>query len=137
MSYDNPNRTTYWLGGSVDFGGSDEQYVIKGPKGKAGKLVDYGVQGATEVFNGSTVTPKMAVGTASDPDAYGEEFDLDDVALNSGKSVLSENDTQAGIDAVIVNQNIAADTLVYVTVTAATGSPTGIASMFVTIDWEW
>jgi hypothetical protein len=47
-----------------------------GPKGKAGILVNYGVEGVTEVFAGSSVTPKIAVGISGNPDAYGEELTL-------------------------------------------------------------
>lgn len=124
--------------GQFDWGAAaDEQFVIEGPKGKAGILVDYGMMAATEVFNGSTVTPKIAVGTSSDPDAYGEELDLDGVAVNTSKSVLTENAVaSSGYDALMVNRNIPADTPVYITCTGATGSPTGIGTPFVKIIWQ-
>lgn len=136
MSYE--KQAERYSFGLFDFGAAaDEQFTIVGPSGKSGILVDYGVQGVTEVFAGSTVTPKIAVGTSSDPDAHGEELDLDAVALNSGKSVLST--APAGsttYDTYMVDRNLAADTAVYVTCTGATGSPTGIGVPFVDIIWQ-
>ena len=140
MPYDLPIYREKHSFGLFDFGGgADEQFVIKGPKGKQGRLWNYGVEGATEVFNGGTVTPKIAIGTSSDPDAYGNELDLDDVALNSAKSVRSTYDEIADatdFNALMVDVTIPADTDVYVTCTAATGSPTGIAVPFVIIHWD-
>lgn len=138
MSYEQPNRHTYMFS-STDYGGaSDTTYSIIGPQGKEGILWDYGVQGATEIFNGSTITPKVAVGTTADPDAYGEEIDLDAVALDDGLTARSANGLdQVALDLVIVDKYLARDTEIVVTCTAATGSPTGIADTIVVIDWQW
>lgn len=136
MSYDNPNRQKYSFG-NFDFGGgANETFSVKGPKGKAGRLWDYGVEGVIEVFEGTTTTPKIAVGTTSDPDAYGDELDLDGVADNDYKSVRStyaEHDT--GFTTQMVDRDLPADTEIYVTCTAGVGSPTGQGVPFVVIDW--
>jgi len=136
MSYDQPNRMIYMF--RNDWGGSDETYSIQGPKGKKGRLWDYGVQGVTEVFNGGTVTPKIAIGDTSDADEFGEEMVLHGLADNSGQTVRSLYGTgeQATIDTLIVDASIPADTEVVVTCTAATGSPTGQGDAIVVIDWD-
>lgn len=136
MAYD--NKPTRYAFGVFDFGGAaDEEFSVVGPKGKKGLLVDYGVFGVTEAMSGSTVTPKIAVGTASDPDAYGDELSLQGVALNTGKSVLSTYDpASAGYDTYMLNRSLPADTVVIVTCTGATNSPTGMGVPFVDIIWE-
>jgi hypothetical protein len=136
MSYD--KAATRHSFGIFDFGGAaDQEFTILGPKGKAGILVNYGVEGVTEVFAGSSVTPKIAVGISGNPDAYGEELDLDGVALNSGKSVLSTAAVgTAAYDALMVDRNIDPDVVVFVTCTGATGSPTGMGVPFVDIIWQ-
>jgi hypothetical protein len=136
MSYDNPNRQKYSFG-NFDFGaGADETFSVRGPKGKTGRLYDYGVSGVIEVMNGGTVTPKVAIGSPSDPDAYGDELDLNAVADNEHKSVRSTYaETASGFTSLMVGPDIAADAEVVVTCTGATGSPTGQAVPFVVIDW--
>lgn len=136
MSYDNPNRVRYER--FFDFGaGTDETISITGPRGKAGTLINYGVYGVTEVFAGTTITPKIAVGTTSDPDAYGDELDLNGLADNSSTSILElYHPTEAGYSIYMLNRNLPADTELYMTLTAATGSPTGQATAFVEIDWQ-
>lgn len=138
MSYDNPNRITYMFG-TFDFGaGADEVFAIKGPKGKKGRLWDYGVQGTTEIFNGSSTTPKIAIGNASDPDAYGEELDLDGLAADSAKTVRSlyREGLDTGFDTQMVGRDLPADTTIFVTCTGAAGSPTGQGVPTVVIDWD-
>ncbi len=139
MSYDNPTNRQKHTYGVFDFGAAANETVsIQGPKGKAGRLIDYGVEGVTEVFSGSTITPKISVGTPADPDAYGEELDLDGVADNSAYTVRSNFDEIAdatSFNALMVNRNIPADQEVVMALTAATGTPTGIGIPFVIIDW--
>ncbi len=137
MAYDNVAPSMYSFG-NFDFGaGSDETFVVQGPKGKAGRLWDYGVQGCIEVMNGSSTTPKIAIGTSSDPDAYGDELDLNALADNSGKSVRSTyREESSGFTTQMVDREIPADTAIYVTCTGAAGSPTGQAVPFVQIQWQ-
>lgn len=135
MSYDNPNRLTFMFP-TFDFGaGADEVFAIVLPKGKKARLWDYGVQGVTEVMNGSSTTPKVAVGNSSDPDAYGDELDIDGVAADSGKTVRSTyREEEAGFATQMVARNIPADTTIYVTCTGAAGSPTGQGCPYVVLD---
>lgn len=137
MSYDKPNRIKYSFG-IFDFGGAvNETFSIQGPKGKRGRVWDYGVEGVTEVFAGSTNTPGASVGTPADPDAYGEEFDFGALADNSAKSVRSSTDPGAARDAYLLpNKPIPADQEVVLTAIASTGTPTGMGVPFVIIDWE-
>jgi hypothetical protein len=86
-----PTRHTFGL---FDFGGgADETFAIISPTGRSGGvLVNYGVEGVIEAFNGDTLDPQMSVGTVADPDAYGEELTLDP-ADNTGQSLRSKFET--------------------------------------------
>lgn len=137
MSYDDSPIMNYSFG-NFDFGAAaDETFSIFGPKGKAGRLWDYGVQGSIEVFNGNTVTPKIAIGTTADPDAFGDELDLNALADNHAKTVRTTyREEEAGFTTLMVDREIPADTEVVVTCTGATGSPTGQAVPCVWIQWQ-
>lgn len=142
MSYERPDRRQFAVG-IFDFGGgADETFAIQGPKGKDIILRDYGVFGVTEVFNGGTKHPEMSIGSISDADAYGEEFNFGALADNKGKSVLStysEANEWGKVDDYILNSGrIAADTEVVMKAVAATGSGlTGMAVPFVVLDFQW
>ena len=137
MSYDKPNREKYDFP-NTDFGsGSAVEFNIIGPKGKRGRLFDYGVQNATEVFNGDATVPSISVGTTSDPDAYGDEFSLNALADNDGKSVRSTHiENSAGWNALMVERDIPADTEIVLTCNTGVTSPTGQAAPFVIVDWQ-
>lgn len=137
MSYDNPrNRVTYTH--FFDFGAAaDLALVYKGPKGKAGRLFNYGVFGVVENFAADTITPKISVGTAADPDAYGEELVLTAVTTTTPIDIRSLYSEQAtGWTTYMVDRELPADTAVYMTLIGATGSPTGQATAFMTIEWN-
>lgn len=137
MSYDNPDRRTYVLS-AHDFGAGAGSASVRGPKGKKGVLIDYGVQNVSETFNAVATPATIAVGDGSDVDAFGEEFSLATVAAGSGRSVQSVYESD-GIynENVIVNRHIPADTDVTLTFVAPTGgTPAGIAQPYVTIDWS-
>ena len=131
MSYDHPNRIKYAF--QYDAGNTaNEEFVIKGPKGKAGRLWDYGVEGVTEAF---TADASIAVGTSSDPDAYGDELSIGVLAVNTPKTVrtlYSEQD--AGFATQMVNREIPKDTAVYLTI--VDDASTGIGTWFAIIDWQ-
>jgi hypothetical protein len=111
--------------GLFDFGGgADETFTIRGPLGRRGYLVDYGVEGVIEAMNGDTTDPQISVGNDSDPDAYGEELTLSG-ADNSAMSVRSTCDTVGGaaqIEDYIVNPELPADTDIVLKCIAGTGS---------------
>lgn len=137
MSYSNPNRARYEFG-NFDFGGgANETFTVNGPKGKAGRLVDYGVYGPIEAFAAGTNTPQMSIGTAADADAFGDELDFGALALDTPASLRSlYYPSDAGFASHMVNDQIPADTKVQVTCLAGTGSGlTGQAVPFVVIDW--
>lgn len=136
MSYDKPNRQRYTH--FYDFGaGSSQAISIRGPKGKAGRLHDYGVFGTTEVFNGASVTPKISVGTPSAAAAYGAEIVLQALPADDATSVrMLYNEQDAGFATLMVERDIPKDTEVHMVLTSASGSETGQGTAFVDIDWQ-
>jgi hypothetical protein len=138
MSYDNPNRVKYAF--KHDFGDGDDVYAVRGPKGKSGTLVDYGVEGCTETFNSVTTEANVAVGTVADPDAYGEEFSTGDLAADDAISVRSQYDEiadAASFNTYMVDRSIPKDTIVALKAVGPTGgTPAGIGIAFMIIDWS-
>jgi hypothetical protein len=136
MAYDNPRimRTTF------PFTNADATFAIaKGPKGKKGRLYNYGVYGVSTTFAGATTTPTMSVGTSGDHDAYGDEFDFSTLAAGTSKSIRSTyRPEQAGFATYILNQGeLPADTDIVAAWTAATGGgAAGVGIGFVDIQWN-
>lgn len=137
--YDHPTFFVPYQFGTFDFGGgADETFSIIGPKYMPSRLIDYGVFGVTEVFAAGTNKPMMSVGSPSDADAYGEEFDFGALADNHAMSVLQTyRGNQTVIDTYILNAGaIAADAEIVVKCLAGTGSGlTGMAIPFAWIAW--
>jgi hypothetical protein len=137
MSYDFP-RYPQMYSASNTFT-SDETYIIAGPKGIKGRLIDFGVFGVTTAFAGGTTTPIMSIGTVADPDAYGDDFDFGTLADNSGKSILSTYSDPADIATYILNDGAIPDshsTYVNMKCIAATGGgAAGVARAFALIYW--
>lgn len=139
MSYSNPRSIKY--AHFFDFGGAaDETLTYIGPKGAAGRLWNYGVEGIIEAMSGSTVTPKIAIGTTSDPDAYGDELVLHGLAADSVagdiRALYEEDDTDTtGWLAYMLNRELPVDTAFRMTLTGATGTPTGQGTAFCIVDW--
>ena len=133
-------QPTRYSWGSTDFGaGADILHYLIGPKGKQGKLYDYGVFGLTEAFSGTTTTPQMAVGIVGDQDEYGNEFDFGALAIASGGKSLrtTYHMFETGYKTTyLVDKSIDADTVTMVTCIVATGTPTGQAVPFVDIIWD-
>lgn len=126
--------------GTFDFGGgSDDNFTVKGPKGKKGLLRDYGVEAITETFSGTT-SATVAVGTSANPDAYGEEITLDDDAADTVGSISARTlatDPDNLRSTYIVEPDLPADTVVYMKCSAGVGgSPTGQAQPFMIIEWQ-
>lgn len=137
MSYDDRDRRWYEM--LVDYGaGANTLQHIIGPKGKAGLLWDYGCHSVAEAFAGSSTTPMISVGTVSNADAYGEEFDYGALAVAGGGKTIRTTyaETAAGFATYMVNRNLPMDTVVMVTHIAATGSPTGQAIAGAAVIWE-
>lgn len=132
--------TRHWMPNTDFGGGADILYYFKGPKGKAGRLYDYGVESTVEAMNGGTLMPKMAVGIVGTAEKYGTKLTFTSLAVADGtKSVRTTNlpaDT-AFEGTYMVDRDLAADTVVMVTCYAATGSAlTGQAMPFVEVVWD-
>lgn len=131
MSYDRPNRIKY--SAYFDAGNNgNESWAFTGPKGKKGYLHDYGIEGVTEVF---TTGASIAIGTASDPDAYGNELDLGALAADYGTfSVRTQYSEHAdGFAALMLDRDLPADTKFVMTVVDDAAS--GMGTFFVIVDW--
>lgn len=142
MSYSNPDRRMFTFG-TFDFGGgADEVFAVVGPKGKACSLYDYGVYGVTEAFAAGTNKPRMEIGSPTDSDAYGKNFDFGALALDTGKSVRSTygqyDATNLALYLTEASKTIAADAVIEMLCIAGTGSGlTGMAIPFVILDFDW
>jgi hypothetical protein len=126
-----PTRFTF---GPFDFGGgADDNFSFRSPKGKDSCLVDYGVFGVTEAFNGDTLDPQISVGTAADPDAYGEELTVNP-AVDTMMSLRTRFQKPEEIDDYILPAGLAIppDTDCIVKAYASTGANlTGQGMIFV------
>lgn len=138
MAYEK-KPTRHVLGAAKSFASSDTMY-ISGPKGKRGRVKDYGVEDVTVAFTAVTTPAYMAIGTAADPDAFGDEFPLGVLAIDAGsKSVKTTYQEGSPEYEAVIFQNIwiPKDTKVAITCTAPTGgSPAGTGVPFVDIIWE-
>ena len=123
-----------------DFGAGDDNYSFKGPKGKKGLLIDYGIEGITETFNQVTTAATVSVGLAANLDAYGEEIDLGSSATDTvgTLSALTAATSPAVLRSTyIVEPDIVADTAIYIACVAPTGgTPAGIATAYAVVEWE-
>ncbi len=124
----------------LDFGTAGEIYYVMGPKGRKGKLVDYGVHHPTETFTADTLPAYVSVGTSADADAYGDELSMGLLAADAGsKSVRTTTRDEATLATYILDAGLTmpADTKVGLHCTAPTGgTPAGMANPFMIIDWE-
>lgn len=130
----------YYQFDTLDFGTAGEDYYVTGPKGRKGRLVDYGVHHCTETFTATTTAATVSVGTAGDADAYGEELSMGTLAADAGsKSVRTTTRDPAVIDTYILDAGLSmpADTKLRLCCVAPTGgTPAGMACPFMVIDWE-
>ena len=140
MSYERQNgMRRYTKTALFDFGtgSATEVMWIKGPKGKNGLLVDYGVEESVEAFTATTTVPSVSVGSEADADAYGDEFSLNGLVINSFSSVRADADERTtAFTTMMDDRTIPKDTTVVVYANPGTGSPTGQATPFVEILWD-
>lgn len=127
MSYSKPNRRTYSFS-AIDFATSSSRFVI-GPKGKAGRLIEIHAS-VTTTFTATTTAGRIDVGNSTSATAY-QQLTMGTTAAGVA---ISTNDGTSTVTTTLLE--IPADTQVKITSTAPTGgSPAGIATFQVTIDW--
>lgn len=130
MSYSLPNRREYCFP-AVNFGSGSAQ-SIKGPRGKKGTLVDIHVA-CTTLFTAVTTPAYVQVGTAATP-AANAQLALGTLAATDALSAIGST---VGTAYTLTTATIAADTQVEVTFVAPTGgSPAGVGTVHVVIDWD-
>jgi len=132
MSYDNPTTVTYsWA--AHDFGAGGATNEVRGPSGKRGRVKDVLLTDVTETFTADTTSGYVQVGTAADADAYAS---LDALVTAAAATASAGAVTTATATNFLGDTTISADTLVQVKFVAPTGgTPAGIASVQVVIDW--
>ena len=131
MSYSDADRRVYVFP-AVDYGAGDFSHSFRGPKGKAGRLIDIHLS-ASETFNSVTTDGMTQVGTATDVDAFAQfvQGDLAATEAVCGTDGTTDPDW-------LIDEDIPADTHVEVTCVAPTGgTPAGIATVTVIVDWAW
>ena len=137
MAYD--NQATLYTFGTHDFGAGGEVFTVLGPKGKGGRLVDYGVMHPTEAFTTDTLPAYVSVGTVADADAYGDELGMGTLAIDAGGNSLltTYRQSETGYATALIDPTLPADTVVALHCTAPTGgTPAGIAIPFMKIIWD-
>lgn len=137
MSYDNHKAVRYAMD-QITMTSSDKVRTFRGPKGKTGRLLDYGIDGISTTTAGATNTPKVSVGTVASAAAYGAAFDVGALTAPEAKSVASTyRPTDAAWSTYMTNPEIPAGTLVQLTCVAATGAgAAGVGNPFMLIAWD-
>jgi len=126
LSGGNPRTMTYVLP-AVDFGAGDSAHAIKAPQGyDRGVILDVGVA-VTETFNKVTTPGYVRIGTTGDADAY-VQMDMDAAAATDFYN--TQNDTDA-----IINGDVFSTQLEVACIAPTGGTPAGIGSVHITIDW--
>lgn len=134
MAYDNPDRREYRFP-SIDFGtGSNIAKTIEVPQqdgvGRPGRVALVRLEDVTEDFAGSTSDAGVQVGDGSDADKYYDTgLVLDETVDVSDLAYLDLDDDGAKVD---IEYNRSTITVTFV---AALGTPTGIASVVVVVEW--
>jgi hypothetical protein len=148
-TYDIPQRETYVQPTSA-FGATTESMRIIGPKGKKGKVIDFGID-ITTAMVGTTSVPELAVGTAQGDSTYGR-FRLG-TTIAAGYGVGAQRATVVGGNTVTDDSpsfddyvghvkltppaiSIPADTQIFISrVAGVGGAPAGAGASYVIIDW--
>jgi len=136
MSYDRAKPIRYDIKQATLTSNATRTFI--GPKGKKGRLLDYGIDGISTSTGGATNGPKVSVGTTGSAAAYGAAFDVGTLTAPSAKTVASTyHPSEAGYSTYMVNQVLPADTLVQLSIVAAAGSGNaGVGDAFMLIAWD-
>jgi len=133
MSYSDADRMVYAFP-AIAFSGGDNTAGIRGPRGKAGKLIRAHVH-ATTAFAGATTRPKLQIGKLGSVTSH-MNWDLGTQAINTGQS--SDDSSQTSNPISPVTGIIPADEAVLCSFISATGGgAAGVGSVEVCIDWDW
>lgn len=128
MSYGNPQQITYTTGAIITTAGA-VTLPIRGPKGKQGRLRDVIARCTTTHVLGSTPT-ELKIGLSGTLTAYGDFLP----AAMTAPTATTLSDLPGA--SVLGTAVIPADTVVLLTTVAnATGSPAGVITYDVIIDW--
>ena len=130
MSYSQANMMQYLDATDTDFGaGTGTPWSFKGPKGKQGQLRNIGVH-VRETFACDSTTGKVLVGTAADPNAYGQLEIADGTANTDTFNNIDDTDC-------VISQSLPADTQVEVTFVQCvdSGTAAGKGRAYVEVDW--
>ena len=130
MSYSDPRAYIYQDTVETDFAaGTGTAWSFKGPSGKQGSLKNIGVH-VTETFADDTITGKVLIGTASDPNYYGQLEIADATAATDTWN--NQNDTNC-----VIVEALPADTQIEVTYVQATDSGTAAGKGYAYAEVEW
>ena len=128
MSYSRARTIGYTIA-TITTTAAAATYPIRGPKGKQGRLVDVIARCTTTHVLGSTPT-ELQIGSAGALTAYGDFFP----AAMTAPTATTLTDLPGA--SVLGTSVIPADTVVLATTVAnATGSPAGVITYDVVIDW--
>jgi len=128
MSYSQPRQITYTTG-AITTTASTVTLPLRGPKGLQGRVRDIIARCTTTHVLGSTPT-KLDVGLSGTTTAYASFLP----AAMTAPTASSLTDLPGA--SVLVDLTIPANTVVLLTTTAnATGSPAGVITYDVVIDW--
>lgn len=138
--YDKQNGPIRYSWGPVTLTNSPV-FAVVGPNGKAGTLLDYGIDGITTTTAGATNLPKLEVGNATTANLYGANWTTPAVTAPGATSIASlfNRLTDPTDFYTYIQQNvaIAAGTVVLLTVTAAAGGGAGgVGTPFMVIQWD-
>lgn len=132
--YDLPYREVIPVGELIDFAAGVHASSFKGPKGLKGRLVDIIVSDVTEIFNEDTTEVFLQVGTTGDPDKYAKAG-LGVTATTDTYRLTQDDDLSDPLTG-IFDADLPADTQIEIlTIQNTGGTPTGIASAYVVVDW--
>lgn len=125
----------YW-----DASAGDGTWVIQGPKGKKGRLLDYGLEGVTTTYTNTTTAAIVKVGKSGALAVYGAAINYGATATANavGLNALAATADPAVLFSAtyILLAELPADTPVYLTAVAPTGgSPAGKGTVFMWIGW--
>jgi hypothetical protein len=141
--YNNAKQVPYSYNG-INQGAATVTRVIRGPKGKRGRLVDI-ISTPTTAFVGTTTPGKVQIGDGVTANKYADLF-MGTAGTPAPVSVpvLASDVTLIGSGAAIKGQDptslpftyLPADTALTVTFLQPVGTPAGVADHVILIDWD-